>query len=372
MTTTTTETTGASATPPRKDIDTFKSKVLQAILGCQAIQTAYLGNKLGWYAALAEQGPLTSVQLAATTATDERYAREWLEMQSMAGWITCETAAASPKERLYSLDPAAAHVLTNPNSMDYMMPTATVAAGFGQNLPQLLEAYKTGKGVSWAALGLDARRGAMEGTKYYFLNHLGPQLEEHIPALKDMQETGGRIADLGMGSGFSSIGMAQHFTKCTVDAYDLDEVSVLDATENVAAAGLQDRVQAHCVNAGDVKGDHYNLVIALQCIHDMADPIGALQAMRELAGNGQGVVVIADPKTQENFTGKPGDLAEQMCYGFSCMCCLPNSMDGENAAGTGTVMRPSTVRMFAQQAGYKEIEKVPVDHPFWCFYKLIV
>src|SRR5258707_14206022 len=46
-----------------------------------------IGEKLGLYKALAGD-PMTSVQLAAKTKTDERYLREWLGSQAAGGYIT--------------------------------------------------------------------------------------------------------------------------------------------------------------------------------------------------------------------------------------------------------------------------------------------
>jgi hypothetical protein len=41
-----------------------------------------LGDRLGFYRALAERGPMTSIELAAQTGTHERYVREWLANQA--------------------------------------------------------------------------------------------------------------------------------------------------------------------------------------------------------------------------------------------------------------------------------------------------
>jgi len=40
--------------------------------------SAYVGDRLGLYRALAENGPLTTSQLARSAGIHERYAREWL------------------------------------------------------------------------------------------------------------------------------------------------------------------------------------------------------------------------------------------------------------------------------------------------------
>ncbi len=46
-------------------------------------------------------------------------------------------------------------------------------------------------------------------------------------------------------------------------------------------------------------------------------------------------------------------------------------MIGQNAAGTGTVMRASTVRRYAEDAGFGGFEVLPIDHDFYRFYRLV-
>ena len=70
--------------------DALAERLLDAILGAQFVQAAYLGDRLGYYRALVAGGPLTSSDLAARTGTAERYAREWLEHQAVAGVVTIE------------------------------------------------------------------------------------------------------------------------------------------------------------------------------------------------------------------------------------------------------------------------------------------
>jgi hypothetical protein len=38
--------------------------------------------------------------------------------------------------------------------------------------------------------------------------------------------------------------------------------------------------------------------------------------------------------------------------------------------GTGTVMRPDTLRRYAREAGYADIEILPIDDDFFRFYRL--
>jgi hypothetical protein len=64
----------------------------------------------------------------------------------------------------------------------------------------------------------------------------------------------------------------------------------------------------------------------------------------------------------------PGDEIERFYYGCSILHSPPVGMVGENAAGTGTVMRAETVRGYAEQAGFSRFEILPIENDFYRFY----
>jgi len=74
-----------------------------------------IGDKLGLYKTLANEGPLTSAQLSAKTKTDERYIREWLASQAAGGYITYNDAT---KE--FSLSEEQKFTLADENSPAYL------------------------------------------------------------------------------------------------------------------------------------------------------------------------------------------------------------------------------------------------------------
>jgi hypothetical protein len=57
-------------------------------------------------------------------------------------------------------------------------------------------------------------------------------------------------------------------------------------------------------------------------------------------------------------------------YGFSALHCLPVGMTEPDSVQTGTVMRPGTVRRFADEAGFSAFTVLPIEHDFWRFYRL--
>ena len=58
-------------------------------------------------------------------------------------------------------------------------------------------------------------------------------------------------------------------------------------------------------------------------------------------------------------------------YGWSALHCLPVGMVQPPATGTGTVMRPSTLRRYAEAAGFSGVEILPIENDFWRFYRLV-
>ncbi|MET0765895.1 MAG: methyltransferase domain-containing protein [Blastococcus sp.] len=351
---------------PSPTAEQFTQRLVDAILGAQFVQAAYLGDRLGYYRTLAEGGPLTSAELAARTGTAERYAREWLEHQAVSGVVAVDDPGADPSDRRFELPPGPAEALTDPTSPTNVLPMARMVCGLGKHVDALVGAYRSGGGVSWAEFGEDVREGQGGANRPLFVGALP---KEYLPSVPDIARvlSGGRIADVGCGVGWSAIGIALAHPGVTVDGYDVDAPSIEAARANAAEAGVADRVRFHTDDVATV-ADRYDLVAAYECIHDMPDPVSVLTAMRRLA-HPDGVVLVMDENVAETFTA-PGDDVEQLMYGWSITCCLPDGLAHEGSVGTGTVMRPDTLRRYATDAGFAEVEVLPVQDDFFRFYRL--
>jgi 2-polyprenyl-3-methyl-5-hydroxy-6-metoxy-1,4-benzoquinol methylase len=178
------------------------------------------------------------------------------------------------------------------------------------------------------------------------------------------------VADVGCGTGWSSLAIARAFPKVRVDGFDLDDASVAAATSHAEDAGVADRVQFHVHDAADPQlAGRYDLVTAFETLHDMARPVEALRAMRELLAP-SGVVLIADERVAETFAA-PANEIDRFNYGWSILHCLPACRAESPSAATGTVMRPPTLHRYATEAGFSEVQIVPIENDFWRFYQLI-
>ncbi len=331
----------------------------------------YVGDRLGLYRALAENGPLTTSQLARSAGIHERYAREWLEQQAVAGVIEVTTENDDGANRKYGLAPGHAEVLLNPDSLSYLVPIVWAIPGLAATLPALLQAYRDGGGVPYPAYGTEFRSSIASLNRPMFKNQLG---SEWIPVMADVDrrlraDPPARVADVGCGTGWSSIAIAQAYPKARVDGFDIDEASIKAARENATKTSVENQVTFELRDAGEPgRAASYDLVTAFETIHDMANPVAALRAMRALAAPG-GAVLVADERVAEEFSA-PGDDVERFSYGWSVLHCLPVGRVDPPALGTGTVMRPETLRRYASDAGFSSVEILPIEHDFWRFYRL--
>jgi SAM-dependent methyltransferase len=328
----------------------------------------YLGDRLGYYRSLAEDGPATASQLAERTGTDPRYTREWLEQQAVTSLLALDPSS-SPDDPVFLLPDGFRTVLTDGSSLDYLAPVARLVASVGPALPDLLEAYRNGSGVSWDDLGDDARMGQADANRPWFEHRLADALAA-IPDLHDrLGRPGARVLDVGFGGGWSTIALARAYPDATFTGIDIDAPSVAMAREHVAAAGLEDRITLLHGDAGSLEGEGYDAAFAFECVHDMPRPVEVLSAVRRALAPGAPLVVM-DEAVADAFA-PDGDEVERLMYGYSLFVCLPDGLSSAPSVGTGTVMRASTLAAYGRDAGFATCETLPIeDFGFWRFYRL--
>jgi predicted O-methyltransferase YrrM len=330
----------------------------------------YLGERLGWLDALAS-GPLTAAQLAERTQTAERYAVEWLEMQAVYGNLTLIDQGPGPREqRRFGLAPGAAEVLTDRQSLNYLGALPRMFAAVGKHLDDLLAAYRTGGGVSWAELGSDAREAQAAINRPWFSSELAPALASVADLHQVLSAPGARIADIGCGEGWSSIALAAAYPDATVVGIDVDQPSVAAARANAEAAGVANRVRFSLSDGGRLdEPDSFDAAFVFEALHDMSRPVEVLAAIRRVVRPG-GAVVVMDEAVVDDFTA-PGDTVERAMYGYSTLICLPDGLSSAPSAGTGTVMRRSTLTEYATRAGFAGVDVLPIEgFAFFRFYRL--
>ena len=348
-------------------VEAFAERQFMAALAAMELANVELGVRLHLYDALVH-GPLTPSELSAAAGIAPRYAREWLEQQAVARVVEVEDVTAAPEARRYSLPAAHAHCLLDQDSEASVAPMSALVPWLAGAVGLMTEEFRNGTGLSFGSFDLHDIQAAF--TRPVFVHHL---VQSWLPAVPEVQarlEAGEpvRIAEVGSGAGLAAITIASAYPGVVIDGYDLDEASVAAARNAGADAGVLDRVRFHQVDAGTVEvTEPYDLVLSIEMLHDVPDPVGVLTAVRRLAGD-TGAVLVADERTKDDLT-IDDDPMERLFYAFSTLHCLAVSMQ-DGGAGTGTVIRESTVRDYAARAGFASVEVLGVEHPQFKLYRL--
>jgi 2-polyprenyl-3-methyl-5-hydroxy-6-metoxy-1,4-benzoquinol methylase len=348
--------------------DALVERLFMNAVGAFDLFSVYVGERLGLYRIMADDGPLTSAELAQAAGVHERYAREWLEQQAASDLLEVEIDG---EQRRFRLPEGHVEALLDVSSLNYIAPMARAVVAAIRPIDAVLAAFRTGEGVPYADYGEDLHEGQAAFTRPLFENLLGKEWLPAVPELHKrlLADPPARVGDIACGQGRSSIEIARAYPRVLVDGIDSDRASIERARENLVGSGVEGRVTFHERDAADTElAGRYDLVTIFEALHDMSYPVDVLGAARGLLID-DGLMFIGDERTEDAFTAPAGEV-ERLFYGFSVFHCLPVGMVGKGAAGTGTVIRADTVRRYASEAGFSSCEVLPIDNDFWRFYLL--
>src|SRR5271169_5675308 len=191
-----------------------------------------IGERLGLYKALAS-GPMTSSELAAKTATDERYLREWLSSQAAGGYITYDD-----KTNKFSLSEEQAFTMAKEDSPAYLPGAFQLALGALNAVPRIADSFRSGAGMGWH----EHDDGVFHGCEKFFRPGYAANLvPSWIPALEDVSrklDVGARVADVGCGKGASTMLMAKAFPKSHFVGFDYHNASIAGARDSAKRQGV--------------------------------------------------------------------------------------------------------------------------------------
>src|SRR5881628_746245 len=121
----------------------FIGKVVEQISGTMTTLLAAIGDRLGLFKNLAEQGPATSAELASRTKLNERYLREWLGGMATAGYLNYDGAT-----KRFSLPAEHASVLAHENGPFFVGGMYQMLPAFTNVFDRVVTAFRDGGGVS--------------------------------------------------------------------------------------------------------------------------------------------------------------------------------------------------------------------------------
>ena len=168
-------------------------------------------------------------------------------------------------------------------------------AATGRVVDDLLDAYRTGGGVSWERMGDDARTAQAALNRPLFLGPLVDEVLPSIPSLHALLRRGGRLADLGCGQGGRRSRWRGPTRRSSVVGVDIDPPSIEAARATRRPPGVD--VTFELADAASAQDGRFDVVTFFECVHDMADPVAVLAAARAMVRD-DGYVLVADERTR--------------------------------------------------------------------------
>ena len=334
----------------------FIERAFNDFVAAMSLPMVVLGDRLGLYKAMAGAGPVTPAELAARTGTAERYVREWLSQQAAAGYVTYDSAAGR-----FALPDEHAAVLADEMSPMFLGGAFQLAFGYAHSARHVQDAFRTGKGVAYEHQDQDVFTGV---ERFYLPAYTANLTTAWIPALTGVSEklqAGARIADVGCGHGVSTLLLAQAYPACEVVGFDYHAGSIERARERARAAGLgDDRVRFEVASATTFPG-RYDLVLLLDCLHDMGDPEAACRHIRA-ALEPDGTLLIVDPLAGDRLEDNLTPLGRAY-YAASTLNCVPTSLSQPGGLALGAQAGEARLRDVVTRAGLSRFRRA-VEAPF--------
>ncbi len=298
-----------------------------------------VGDRLGFYKTLAG-GAHTPADLAASTGTNERYVREWLNNQAAGGYVQYDASNGE-----YSMSPEQALCLADPGGPVDLPGAYNIIEATFHALDRTIDNFRTGGGMEWG----EHHPCLFHGTERFFRAGYNANLmASWLPALDGVTArlaSGAKVADVGCGHGASTILMALAYPDSEFIGYDYHAASIDIAREKAAAAGATN-ARFEVADATGYTDQDFDLIAFFDCLHDMGDPAGAARHARS-ALKPDGTCMLVEPFANDRVEDNHNPVGRLM-YGASSQICVPVSLARKGPA-------------LGAQAGEARLRKVMVD-----------
>jgi len=341
-------------------LNQFMGKVVGEMGAAMNAALVLLGEQLGLYKAMASAGAMTPADLAKKTNTDERYVREWLCAQAAGGYVEYDR-----ETKKFTLPDEQAFALAVEDSPAYIPGAFQIISAVVKDTPKLLEAFRTGDGVGWD----EHDSSLFEGTERFFRpNYAANLVSSWIPALDGVEaklKAGARVADVGCGHGASTMLMAKAYPASTFVGFDYHGPSIGWARRAAARQGIKN-VSFQVSTAKDFHSGPYDLVAFFDCLHDMGDPVGAVQHVGEMLKR-DGSWMIVEPFAHDDVEKNLNPVG-RVFYCASTMICTPASRAQEVGLCLGAQAGEARMRRVLADGGFTRFRRA-TETPFNLVYE---
>lgn len=306
-----------------------------------------LGLVLGYDTGLLDAllaGPTTAGDLADRIGTDRRMTLEWLRVMVVAGFAEHADGVFRPRTGLAEA--------MNPSGVGSRAELISLRThSLGQMLTLLAVAVRTGAGVPHSAYEPHASRCQDMFNLTTASGHLLPDILEPIIGVAQILRNGGSVLDLGCGGGWALAVLAKAYPGAHLTGYDLDQHALSIARTRLAEIDAD--ADLECRDAANLSEATFDLIIAIDTIHDLGDPSGTLAAAAA-ALRPAGIFVMAETEATGDFeTDSQTDARWE--YFTSLAMCIPVSQ-AAGGPGLGSLWGRSGALPMLAEAGFAHVD----------------
>jgi SAM-dependent methyltransferase len=256
-------------------------------------------------------------------------------------------------------------VLADDQSPAYLLGGYQVLRSIFKDEDKFVNMFKTGDGLRWG----DHHHDLFEGTaKFFRPNYASNLTQSWIPSLEGIEEKlkkGVKVADIGCGFGISTLIMARQYPNSFFYGYDNHVPSIEAAIMNAKNENLQKNSEFLALSANEPIGKDFDFITFFDCLHDMADPLGALKFAKGSL-NENGSCMIIEPMANDNLEDNL-NLVGRIYYAASTVVCVPNSLADKGIA-LGAQAGEKRIREIAMEAGFTKFRRA-TQTPFNVVYE---
>jgi SAM-dependent methyltransferase len=331
-------------------LDEFMHRMTGYMTGAAVCYGIWLGDELGLYRVLADNGGASAGEIAARAHCNPRLVAEWLDGQTAAGLVSYDR-----KARTYRLTGEAVMALANDDSPVFTARAMNALGSMYADIDKMTAAFRGTGALSWA----DHNSRLFQGTEWMFRTGYRAYLPEWIASLDGVQEqleTGAWVADIGCGHGASVIAMAELFPNSRFWGFDSHQPSIETARRRAADAGVSDNVGFETAAADEFTGT-YDLISFFDCLHDMGDPVGAADHAREHLALGGSVLLVEPFALDDHVQNLTENPVAPLFYHASCAVCAPNSLSQPVGEALGAQAGEARLRQVFEKAGFRDFRR---------------
>jgi 2-polyprenyl-3-methyl-5-hydroxy-6-metoxy-1,4-benzoquinol methylase len=328
------------------------ARLADLTLGHVLITMIGLGHRVGLLDALAA-GPATAAAIASRAGVDPRYAQEWLG-SLVAGGI----AGYDPTTGAFAFAPGYAPLLTGPDAAN-IAPSAEMQIRLTGMAARVADRFRDGAGIPARVYAEEAGDSLGGSRQHLYEQRFVDGFVGAVPGLTDRLRAGARVLDLGCGPG--------QVARLVADAFPASHVTGVDVVPEAielagAAAGERPNLDYRVGDAAELADDgRFDVILAVDVIHDLARPAEALRSIRRALAPG-GVFVMIDISFSTDLAELAGDAGAATAFGVSVLHCLPISLH-DGGAGLGAMWGRERAVEMLRAAGFGPVEVFASPRP---------